>query len=38
VRWLSLRDLFPRKLAALIWPACICGLGLFTSFFYRETV
>lgn len=38
VRWLSLRDLFPRRVADVLWPSLICGLGLFMAFFYRELV
>ncbi len=38
VRWLSLRGLFSPKIAGLIWPSMIIGLGLFMAFFYRETI
>jgi putative copper export protein len=38
VRWLSLRGLFPPKIAGIIWPSMIIGLGLFMAFFYRETI
>lgn len=37
-RWLCLRGLCPRRLANTLWPAFICGLGLFMTFFYREIV
>ena len=35
-RWLSLRDLIPRRTANFIWPCMIVGLGVFMAFFYRE--
>jgi putative copper export protein len=38
VRWLSLRGLFPRAIAGFVWPSMIIGLGLFMTFFYRETI
>lgn len=38
VRWLSLRGLFPPKIAGYFWPSMIIGLGLFMTFFYRETI
>jgi uncharacterized membrane protein len=38
VRWLVLRDLFPRRAGNLIWPSLIIGLGVYMAFCYRETV
>ncbi|MDB6064970.1 MAG: Copper resistance domain protein [Pedosphaera sp.] len=38
VRWLSLRDLFPRRAAQILWPGFIIGLGLFMAFCYSEAV
>ena len=38
VRWLSLRDLISRRIADVLWPSLICGLGVFMAFFYRELV
>ena len=35
-RWLSLRELLPRRTANFIWPCMIMGLGVFMAFFYRE--
>jgi putative copper resistance protein D len=36
VRWLSLRGLFPERVARVAWPALVVALGLFMAFFYRE--
>jgi putative copper export protein len=38
IRWLSLRGLVPSRAANAAWPCFIIGLGLFMTFFYRETV
>jgi hypothetical protein len=38
VRWLSLRHLFPPRIASLLWPSLVIGLGAFMAFFYREAV
>ena len=35
-RWLSLRDLIPRRAVNFVWPCMIVGLGLSMTFFYRE--
>jgi len=36
VRWLTLRDLFPRRLGNLLWPSMIVAIGLFMALCYRE--
>lgn len=38
VRWLSLRHLFPSRIADLLWPTLIIGLGMFMAFYYCEAV
>ena len=38
VRWLSLRQLMPPRVAGALWPSMIICLGVFMAFFYRETV
>jgi putative copper resistance protein D len=38
VRWFQLRSLVPRRIAMVVWPACVMGLGIFMAFFYREVM
>ncbi len=38
VRWLSLRHLFPPRIASLLWPGLVISLGAFMAFFYCEAV
>lgn len=38
VRWLTLRHLFPPRIASLLWPGLIIALGAFMAFFYCEAV
>ena len=38
IRWLSLRGLFPNRIARVAWPGLVLALGLFMTFFYREVV
>ncbi|HTU01084.1 MAG TPA: CopD family protein [Candidatus Sulfotelmatobacter sp.] len=38
IRWLSLRGLFPERVARVAWPGFVIAVGLFMAFFYREVV
>jgi copper transport protein len=36
VRWLSLREIFPGRLARILWPLLVTAMGLYLTFCYRE--
>jgi hypothetical protein len=38
VRWFQLRSLIPSRIAKIVWPTCVMGLGVFMAFFYREVM
>jgi hypothetical protein len=38
VRWFQLRLLVPSRVARIVWPTCVMGLGIFMAFFYREVM
>ena len=37
-RWFSLRGLLPQRLARVVWPSLVIGVGLFMAFCYREVI
>jgi len=37
-RLLMLRGLVPARVAGIVWPLCVIGLGVFMAFFYREVI